>query len=157
MRSKLIGAAVIALSFGGFACQSRDVPTAGRAQAVEVGTPEPYGASSGRLGGSQPPSEEGRVGGVLRGGGSAAGPLYGSDPGQIQTGGIQRRAGHPVLGLDSAALSYGGQQGMGGGGSEGTETGYNEADVNTIPHAHQNDQRAAGQGTPDAQREQRRR
>ncbi len=99
--------AACAFGFGTAGCQSRDVPTAGRGQAVEVGTPEPYPGTGYRLGGSQEPSEAGMVGGVMRGGPAAGGASR--DPGQIQTGGqLQKKAGHPVLGPDHTAQSYGG-------------------------------------------------
>ncbi len=153
MRGKLIAAAVVALSFGGFACQSRGGPTEGRAQAVEVGTAEGYPGSGQRLGGSQPASSDDRVGGVLRGGGAAAGSTIGGDPGQIQTGGEQRKAGHPVLGPDSTALSYGSQQGTqtgtGGAGAEGAEE--NKATIDETPNAPQNDQRIESEASGDAQ------
>ena len=161
MRGKLIAAAVVAISFGGFACQSRDVPTEGRAQAVEVGTAEGYPGSGGRLGGSQPAADDGRVGGVLRGGGAASGSVIGGDPGQIQTGGERRKAGHPVLGQDTTALSYGSQQGtqpgMGGAGAEGAGSGAageNEATIDQTPHAPQNDQRIESEASGDAQGKQ---
>ena len=121
-------AAAAALSLGTFGCQSRDVPTAGRGQAVEVGTPEPYPGTGYRLGGSQPPSEAGMVGGVMRGQATTGGANR--DPGQIQSGGVEQKpAGHPVLGPDHTAMSYGGaaQAGTEAPEAEGQSEGQGEA------------------------------
>lgn len=123
MRWKYVPAALALLGLGGIGCQTRDVPTDGRRQAVEVGTREAYPGTGRTIGGSQQPSDEGMARGVMRGGGAAGGSAVGGDPGQIQSGGANRMPGHPVMGEDTLAKTHGqhhGSSGMGGAGDQGS-------------------------------------